>query len=594
MKVRAARLGIAVLAAAWAIVGSACTSNEGWVITSFQSDITISKNSTLTVKEEIKVDFGSQLKHGIFRTIPLRYRYDDARDRYFDLLVQSVTDGSRPMPYRDYLDHDNEVIKIGDPQVQVSGAQRYVITYQVTGAMNSFADHDELFWNVDGALWPAAKSKVEATVHLPSSAFQKGACFQGVPGSHEACNYSGAATTANFSSTRSLPPGEEMSVVTGLTKGAVAVPPPLLTARVRNFPDGAFDITPLTVSLFLVLLFGGVALVAWNWWAHGRDRAYLTQYYLTNDPREGPEPPFHHDPVVVEFEPPQKMRAAQLGLILDESADAKDVTATIVDLAVRGFLTIAEVPGMLIPDWTFTSKAGGDASTLLPYEKTILDALFAGREKVTLYELKGTFAPTVRAAESQIYGDAMSRRLFVSNPHQAQVAWGCFGLSLVLVGGAATFVLGQTLGWGLIGVAVAITGVVMTVSGRFMPQRSAAGRDQMQHTLGFRLYMTTAEKYRQQFAAKADIFTELLPYAIVFGCVTLWAKAFEGIDTSQSSLWYVGNQPFQAALLGSSLQSMNTSVSSAISFTPSGGSSSGFGGGGGSGGGGGGGGGGSW
>ncbi len=93
--------------------------------------------------------------------------------------------------------------------------------------------------------------------------------------------------------------------------------------------------------------------------------------------------------------------------------------------------------------------------------------------------------------------------------------------------------------------------------------------------------MTTAEKYRQQFAAKAEIFTQLLPYAIVFGCVTMWAKAFEGIDTSISDNWYVGAGPFQAALLASSLQSMNANISSAISFSPpSSGSSSGFGGGG--------------
>ena len=127
-----------------------------------------------------------------------------------------------------------------------------------------------------------------------------------------------------------------------------------------------------------------------------------------------------------------------------------------------------------------------------------------------------------------------------------------------------------------------------------MAQRTAAGRDLLQHTLGFRLYMTTAEKYRQQFAEKAEIFTQLLPYAIVFGCVNLWAKAFEGIDTSATNTWYAGPGPFQAALLSSSLESMNSSISSAISFTPSSGSSSGFGGGGSSGGGGGGGGGGSW
>src|ERR1700730_15039447 len=129
----------------------------------------------------------------------------------------------------------------------------------------------------------------------------------------------------------------------------------------------------------------------------------------------------------------------------------------------------------------------------------------------------------------------------------------------------------------------------------FRRQRTAAGRDLLQHTLGFRLYMTTAEKYRQQFAAKAEIFTQLLPYAIVFGCVTLWAKAFEGIDTSATNNWYVGAVPFQAALLSNSLESMNANISSAIaSAPPRSGSSSGFGGGGFSGGGGGGGGGGAW
>jgi uncharacterized membrane protein YgcG len=601
VKVRAGRLGVCAIAATGFVLGgllaTACSSaptDEGWVITSFQSDITIAHDSTLTIREAIDVDFASKLKHGIFRTIPLRYRFDDTRDRYFNLRVKSVTDGARALPYHGYVESDNQVIKIGDPNVQVSGTQRYVITYTVEGAMNSFADHDELFWNVDGALWPAAKSKVEATVHLPSAAFQKGACYQGAPGSTATCNYSGAGTTASYSSTRRLPPGEEMSVVTALTTGAVAVPPPLLEPRVRNFPQDAFDLTPLSAGLFLVLLVAGGGLVAWNWWSHGRDRAYLTQYYLTHDPRQGPLPLFHHDPVVVEFEAPQKMRPAELGLILDESADAKDVTATIVDLAVRGFMTIAEVPDEQ-KDWTFTWKAGGDAAVLLPYEKTILDTLFAGRQTVKLSELKGTFAPTLRAAEDQIYSDALSRRLFSSNPQHARAAWGCLGIAIMLVGGAVSVILGVTFGWGLLGVAIFLTGIAMAVSFPFMPQRTAAGRDLMQHTLGFRLYMTTAEKYRQQFAAKAQIFTQLLPYAIVFGCVSLWAKAFEGIDTSQANSWYTGAVPFQAGLLASNLESMNSNISSALVYSPStSGGSSGFGGGGFSGGGGGGGGGGSW
>ena len=595
MRVSAARLGVALLAASWLIglSGATAHADEGWVITSFHSDISIASSSALTITEDIRVDFGSLQKHGIFRTIPLRYRYDDTRDRYYALEVMSVSDGSRPVMHSDSIDSNNYVIKIGDPNFFVTGVNRYVITYAVVGAMNSLPDHNELFWNVDGALWPVPKRAVSATVNLPSSKPTAVACYEGPTGSRETCSFdAGSGQTVSFSSKRQLGSGEQMSLVVAVSKEAVNVPPPMLEPRLRQFPQDAFDINPLTVGLSALILVAGIGFVIWNWWAHGRDRAYLTQYYLTKDPREHTDPLFKHEPVVVEFEPPQSLRAAQLGLILDESADSKDVTATIVDLAVRGCLTIAEVPGK--QDWTLKSKTY-DPNSLMPYENTILDGLFSGRQEVALSELKGTFAPELKAAEAQLYADAMARNLFTSNPQQARAAWGCLGIAVVIAGIAVSVVLGLAFGWGLIGAAIAITGVALVVSYPFMPQRTAAGRYLLQHTLGFRLYMTTAEKYRQQFAAKAEIFTQLLPYAIVFGVVTLWAKAFEGIDTSATNTWYVGQGPFQAALLANSLQSMNAGISAAIATAPpSAGSSSGFGGGGFSGGGGGGGGGGSW
>jgi uncharacterized membrane protein YgcG len=594
MRVCAARLGLAALAAAFAIglSVSPAVADEAWVITSFHSEVTIASNSSLAVTEDIRVDFGSLQKHGIFRTIPLRYRYDDSRDRYYRLDVFAVTDGSRPLPHSDSIDSDNYVIKIGDPNQLVTGTNRYVITYSVVGVMNSFSDHDELFWNVDGGLWPVPKQSVTARVNLPSDAFQKAACYEGPAGSRENCTYQPGGLSVTYSSTRELGSGEQMSIVTALNKGAVSVPPPMLEARKRQFPQDAFDINPLTVGVSLLVLVAGIGFVIWNWSTHGRDRAYLTQYYLTNDPREGPAPLFNHPPLVVEFEPPQKMRPAELGLILDESADSKDLTATIVDLAVAGYLTIEQLPGG--KDWKLTSKRPA-STVLLPYEQTILGGLFAGRNEVTLSALKGTFHPTLALAESQMYSDAMARKLFTSSPQQSRAAWGCAGVALLVGGVAVAIALGTAWGWGLPGVAIALTGIALTISFPFMPQRTAAGRDLLQHTLGFRLYMMTAEKYRQQFAAKAEIFTQLLPYAIVFGCVTLWAKAFEGIDTSATNGWYVGPGLFQAALLSESLESMNANISSAIaSAPPSSGSSSGFGGGGFSGGGGGGGGGGAW
>src|SRR5260370_6962084 len=110
----------------------------------------------------------------------------------------------------------------------------------------------------------------------------------------------------------------------------------------------------------------------------------------------------------------------------------------------------------------------------------------------------------------------MFRKCFSRSPQQSGAAWGCLGVGVLLAGVAAAYFLGTQLGWGLVGGAVLLVGIALAISFPFMTQRTATGRDLLQHTLGFRLYMTTAEKYRQQFAAKAYIFTQLLPSAIVF------------------------------------------------------------------------------
>ena len=589
-----ARLLLAAAVALWAVTMSAAPAraDEGWTITSFHSDIRINADSSLNFVEDIRVDFGAQQHHGIFRTIPYRCRYDDRQDRLITFDFASVTDGTKPVPFTISGSGNNYQLKIGDPHQTVSGPQRYVITYTVKDGMNAFADHDELYWNVDGGAWPVAKGSVTATVTFPAGSFQKAACYEGATGSTAACRFETSPNnTISYSATRPLSSGEQMTIVTSLMKGAVSVAPLHLVPKVRTFPQDAFDINGGTVGVSALILLAGLGLIVRFWWLHGRDRAYLSQYYLTNDPRDHAEPVFQHDPLVVEFEPPQNMRPAELGLILDESADTKDVTATIVDLAVRGVLTITEVPGQ--KDWTLTWKPN-TVGALLPFERTLLDGLFTGRQQVTLSELKGTFQPTLKSVEGQMYGDAMSRNLFTTRPDYLRGGRIALGVLLVAAGIFLALFLGMSSGWGLVGVAVLLLGVALIATFRLMSVRTAAGRDLMQHTLGFRLYMNTAEKYRQQFAEKAEIFTQLLPYAIVFGCVGRWAKAFEGIDTSQTDGWYVGSRPFQAAVIAGSLQSMNSSISSAIAQTPAGSGSSGFGGGGFSGGGGGGGGGGAW
>ena len=168
--------------------------------------------------------------------------------------------------------------------------------------------------------------------------------------------------------------------------------------------------------------------------------------------------------------------------------------------------------------------------------------------------------------------------IHMHNPRVIELAW----------------LLGRTLGAGLVGVAVIIVGFVALGIAPIMPAKTAAGADLHRRALGFGRYMEVAETERQRFAERENIFSDYLPYAIVFGCVDRWARAFKDIDMSkQTASWYVGSGPFNAGVLSSSLQGFSSNLGSAIAATPGSSGGSGFSGGG-AGGGGGGGGGGSW
>src|SRR5437899_6648691 len=144
MTIRFAKLALAATLCTFAIgvSGRTAGADEGWVIKSFQSTIHINPDSTIAVEEDIRVDFGDLQRHGIFRTIPVRYQYDKSQDRYYNLYVKSVTDGQRPVRFDTNVYGASLVIKIGDPNRPVSGVNRYVISYTVQGVMNRFEDHD--------------------------------------------------------------------------------------------------------------------------------------------------------------------------------------------------------------------------------------------------------------------------------------------------------------------------------------------------------------------------------------------------------------------------------------------------------------------
>jgi uncharacterized membrane protein len=586
-------------ALAWPVSARA---DEGWVIESFQAQIDIQPDGTLRIVETISVDFGTLQRHGIYRDIPVLFRYDEERDRRYDLRVESVTDErGRRHQYEVSRSGAYMRIRIGDPDRYVSGRQTYRITYRVRQALNGFDDHDELFWNIVGPPgWPVSIRSLKATVTLPRDGVQRVTCFQGPAGSQEPCNASSTTRTASFEATRTLPEQQYFTIVVAFTKGIVPEPRPDLVARPRPFTR-YFDLTPVTIGGSFMVFAVVIGMLVWSWWTFGRDRRYTTLYYLSDNPSEETRPLLASDPIVVEFTPPENMRAAQVGVLLDERADTLDCTATIVDLAVRGYLKISELAADGIierlfskKDWLLT-RTDKDDRDLLPYERILLQGLFEKGSSVKLSELKSEFYTHLHKAQKSLYRDVVQRGWFPHRPDRVRLLWAVLGLLVAALGMFVSFGLGARYGAALVGVPVVLGGLLLTILSPWMPRRNALGREMLRRALGFRQYIATAEKDRQKFNEQQNLFSEYLPYAIVFRCVDKWARAFEGIDTvAATSSWYTGHDSFTSSEFSRRLSGFASNVSSVIASTPGSSGSSGFSAGGGSGGGGGGGGGGSW
>jgi uncharacterized membrane protein YgcG len=406
-------------------------------------------------------------------------------------------------------------------------------------------------------------------------------------------------------------------MVVGLTKGLVAVGPPVLVDANEDVFEQAQDIFKLdavTISLTTIVCLVVFAALGRQWWVAGRDRWFGDMYYIHDNPPEDTKPLLARETVVVEYTPPavgmgRRMRPAEIGLLLDERADTLDVSATIVDLAVRRHILIKELPkegffGMFKKqDYELVREPGkeetsssGSRDGLLSYEERLKAALFETGDAVKLSELKNKFHDDLAEVKSDLYQEAVrGLKLFPANPDTIRNAYRVAGVLIAIAGGVAAYALGKWWGAGLIGLPIVAGGILLFFLAPLMPRRTAQGQLLYRRCLGFRLYMTKAETERQAFAEKANLFEEYLPYAIIYGCVKKWAKAFEGLGLEERGTnWYVGRRGFAAGVFADSLGDFSDSVSGVMASTPGGSGGSGFGGGGSSGGGGGGGGGGSW
>ena len=268
--------------------------------------------------------------------------------------------------------------------------------------------------------------------------------------------------------------------------------------------------TSQNIAAGVVTLVIGVIIVRWRWG---------TRHVLRLPGTVAPE-----------FDPPEDLRPAEADVLLHGKPRRRDVIATVVDLALRGFIRIEErAEGEGPPTWVLEriDASGGD---LREYERKTLAGLFAHGKTVQLAALEPRFFVAEDLVEDELEGDLVRRGWFEDAPARLRSRWATAGWVTALVGIAVTFVLGNLFSLGLAGAAVSAVGVLVYAASPWRPARTTTGEALTLRAAGFEHFLRTADEQRQRFAERERLFEDYLPYAIAFGFVEEWVRGFGLVD----------------------------------------------------------------
>lgn len=544
---------------------------KSWRVADFHDNIHVNVDGSAEVTERITLVFVGEW-HGIHRTIPIEYPGPNGTNYELFLKLMSVADGEgNALKYDSSVSRGERDLKIYIPGA-IDTTRTVEIKYLVRNGTRFFESHDEFYWNVTGNDWPVPIDHASATVNFPDSTAGSisAQAFTGVYGSSEhdaTAKVAGAETM--FETNNPLPMRGGLTIDVYIPKGFLKEP--------SAFTRFGWFIGSNPV-IFLPFVTAAVMFVLW--WYKGRD----------------PDPGVSVAPM---YEPPAGISPAEAGTLLDDTIHPRDITSTIVDLAVRGYIKIEETAeqGLVFShkDYVFhllKPMAQWTDKELAPHERVMLENIFQGGQQTQLSNLKNRFYTAVPIIRQDIMSALRSKGIYLLDPESAN-GYSIGAAFLILV----PFGLFQYFGWAnflnsiplLIG-SVLVAALVWWLFARVMTAKTIKGGRVHVAVLGFQEFMNRVDGERLK-QMPPTTFEKFLPYAMALGVEHHWAQAFAGI-VKDPPQWYSGpggvyGSGFNPIFFSSSMHSMASDMHQVFvsapraSSTGSGWSGGGFGGGGG-------------
>jgi uncharacterized membrane protein YgcG len=559
-------------------------------IEDFHARLEVRRAGGIDVTEVLRVRFTGSW-NGIERDISTRHEVNGQRARLRLEDIRAADESGRPLETELSTVTDARRLRIWVPGA-ADATRTVVIRYRVPNALRFFdvdaaeltegnraPPFDELYWNVTGNLWEMPIEGASAEIVLPAGvAGVEAYAYTGPAGSTSRdADVEVVDTTVRIAARSSFAPGEGLTVSVSWLPGVVARP----SAAART------------------------AWLARMWWPLALPFLALFGMFRRWS-RVGRDPEARA--IVVQYAPPEDLSPAEVGTLVDHKAEMHELTATLVDLAVRGFVAIEEREEKRLLGLTTSTeyyfhlvKDRGHWSGLRAHERRFLDALFsfndakyapatadiAALESVHLDALKDKFYRRVSGIRDAIYDRLVERGYYQKRPDRVKGRYLVAAMVLAIFGAGALGTAAEGMG---LASSVAMTagfvgaGGIIALFGLAMPARTVTGARAREGALGFREFLSRVETPRfDAVITSPALFERFLPYAMAFRVEDRWSEAFEELVRTPPSWYYGGSQAtFRPRSFTRSLHAMSTSASRTMSSSPS---SSGSGGGGRSGGG---------
>lgn len=575
-----------VLALLWSFPAHADTRHYSYKY--INAEIHINSDSTIDVDEYQRFEFVGNY-HNAFRQIPL-----DKLDGITDI---QLYDGNTPHPFSSYIKSGQQYIEWHYDLTDT--VHEWQLHYKVHGAIQFGKQQDRLYWDIfSGYDVPIEASSV--TIVLPGSFTASDIAFASYRSAKAPIRQSYNQVDAFNFSGEHFAPQEAFTIDVGWPTGVVAK-----SAYWKDFVRFHVGQVVVVGVALLCLLIGFLFWLIKEKFPKGRGA------------------------IVAQYDPPQDLPPAIAEVIAKEKITSKGLAATVINLAVRGYVTIEEdvrklkffdvvhISGtavirslyivlmvFLVASFLFFSKLFWigllgifgimlisrirrqdymirkakefrDDPSVRPYEAAYLRMLFSSGDTFSTRtmrksspEKKKYLYNRIQDIKDLIYQQTQKdTSAFEVAPTYANqyVTPAVTIIAILMLLTVSVGVFQPTPQIAIIMSAASIFGLWMFI--RYEARLNKEGRILKEDWRGFKLYLETAEKYRVQ-DLKPEYFVKYLPYAMIFGIEKKWAQAFGNIGM-EAPRWYVGHARYYAGTHGTSFSGSFSPMSFSTSFTSS-------------------------